>query len=175
MAIQLILATLLLYINTSKYYYKKGTVGSNPVAFGLVYYPQLLEKRIFIFLWAPLFECPSTSMTYALYYHNLGNINAHNVILEDQLSDGLTFENASDGGVYNPSTRKVTWNIGSLAPSDGGYRYIAVKTPYDVVEGTMIPNNASISTPDPESRYDDNNAEAQTTIIKNPLPPNVRY
>jgi len=122
---------------------------------------------------APVSEYPSTSMTYTLYYQNFGNYSASNVILVDELSNNVSFESASDDGIYNPSTRKVTWDIGHLDPLDHGYRTLTVMTPLDVIVGTEILNNASISTPDPEIRYDDNYAQAQTTITLPTLPPNV--
>ena len=154
---------------------KNVTVGSLPVAFGqfISSAPVHGEANLYLSLQAPVGEHPSTSMTYTLSYLNLGNITAHNVVLEDELSDIVSFNSAPDGGVYDPSTRKVTWNIGSLGPSKIGYRYITVMTPLDVIVGTQIPNSASISTSDPEIRCDDNYAQAQTTITLPALPPNV--
>ncbi|MDD4248563.1 MAG: PKD domain-containing protein, partial [Methanosarcina sp.] len=150
-------------------------VGSRPVAFGQFITPVPVngEADLSLSLQAPVSEFPSTSMTYTLCYQNFGTISANNVLLEDELSDVVSFKSASDGGVYDPSTRKVTWDIGTLGPSDHGYRYITVMTPLDVIVGTKIPNSASISTSDLEGQYEDNDQQVQTRITLPDLPPNV--
>lgn len=44
---------------------------------------------------------------------NPGNAAAGNVTVVHTLPAGLEFANASDGGLYDPSSRAVTWRIGS--------------------------------------------------------------
>ena len=94
---------------------------------------------------------PGSSMNYTLYYQNFGNKTAQNVVLEDVLSSDVEFESASDGGIYNNSTRTVRWDIGSVAPTEYGYRAVTVEIPLNVTNGTVIYNNASINTSDTES------------------------
>ena len=77
---------------------------------------------------------PGSSMNYTLYYQNFGNKTAQNVVLEDVLSSDVVFESASDGGIYNNSTRTVRWDIGSVAPTEYGYRTVAVEIPLNVYE-----------------------------------------
>ena len=56
------------------------------------------------------------TITYTICYDNLANSAAvHNVTINDTLPAGVNFTSASDGGIYNPGTRTVTWDIGDLA------------------------------------------------------------
>jgi uncharacterized repeat protein (TIGR01451 family) len=56
------------------------------------------------------------TITYTICYDNLQNPYAavHNVVINDTLPSGVNFASAP-GGIYNPSTRTVTWTIGDLA------------------------------------------------------------
>ena len=121
---------------------------------------------------APESKSCGSSMTYTLYYSNFGNKSANNVVLEDKLPNDVEFESASDGGVYDSSTRTVRWNIGSVNSRGHGYRTLNISIPEDVPSGTIV-NNASISTSDPEILYDDNEAQAKTRVTGLILPPNV--
>ncbi len=50
---------------------------------------------------------------------------ATGVVVTDTLPAGLTFVNASNGGVWDANTRTVTWNVGNLA---SGNQFIATVT-----------------------------------------------
>jgi uncharacterized repeat protein (TIGR01451 family) len=55
-------------------------------------------------------------LTYTISFGNaLNNFPVNNVQIVDTLSDETNFVSASDGGTYDSNTRKVTWNIGTLA------------------------------------------------------------
>jgi len=142
-------------------------VGSGPTAFGQFVVSPLVPTgaNLSIYKQAPLSIVPGNSMTYILHYHNFGNKDAQNVTIEDILSDNVEFDSASNGGVYNSTTRTITWDIGSVAPEGHGYRTLTVRIPQSAVIGTVILNNANISTSDPETKYDDNEAHAQTRVI----------
>jgi uncharacterized repeat protein (TIGR01451 family) len=49
------------------------------------------------------------TLTYTIQYLNDGNLTASNVSLITQLSDDISFINASDGGSYNLTTHQVSW------------------------------------------------------------------
>jgi trimeric autotransporter adhesin len=134
---------------------------------------EITGANLYISEQAPENKQPGSSMTYALYYENSGNKTTQNVVLEDLLSNNVSFESASDNGIYNDSTRKIIWNIGSVAPSEHGYRILTVRIPQNVSDGTVLPNNASINTSNSETRYDDNEIIVQTTVSTPDLPPNV--
>jgi uncharacterized repeat protein (TIGR01451 family) len=116
---------------------------------------------------------PGSSMNYILYYQNFGDKIAQNVVVEDVLSGNVEFKSASDGGIYYNSARKVTWNIGSVAPGEQGYRTITVEIPLNATSGTVVKNSASIITSDTETRYDDNEISIQTLVASPILPQNV--
>jgi uncharacterized repeat protein (TIGR01451 family) len=115
------------------------------------------------------------TMTCTLYYNNFGDVAASNVVLQATLSPNVNFVSASDGGTYDPGTRRVTWNIGTVQafPLGRGSRTITVTISASVPIGTVIQTTASISTSTLETRYDDNTATAQTTVTGSNLPPNV--
>jgi uncharacterized repeat protein (TIGR01451 family) len=56
---------------------------------------------------------------------NPGTAPATSVRVIDTLPEGLDFVAASDGGAYEPTTRQVTWMLGTLAP--GHRRGLTVK------------------------------------------------
>lgn len=41
---------------------------------------------------------------------------AKNVIVTDTLPNDMSFDSSSDGGVYDDTTRQVTWNLGDIDP-----------------------------------------------------------
>lgn len=141
-------------------------VGSGPTAFGqfVVSPPVPAGANLCLYKQAPVNSDQGSLITYKLHYHNFGNKDAQNVVIEDVLSDSVEFESASNGGVYDPVTRTVTWDVGSVAPEGHGYRTLTVRIPQSVAINTVILNDASISTSDPETEYDDNEAHTQTKV-----------
>jgi uncharacterized repeat protein (TIGR01451 family) len=129
--------------------------------------------NLFLSMQAPITKDRGSSMTYMLYYSNFGKETANEVILEDKLPNNVTFESASNGGVYDSSTRTVRWDLRSLNFSDNGYRTLNVSIPEGIPVGTNIVNNANISTSNLETQYDDNNARGITGVTGSKLPPNV--
>jgi len=55
------------------------------------------------------------TVIFIIHLDNTGPNDASNVIVTDVLPVGLDFVSASDGGTYNPASRTVTWNLGTLA------------------------------------------------------------
>ena len=136
-------------------------------------FPQFSGTNLYLSKQAPASKDRGSTMTYTLHYHNFGDTPAQNVVLEDTLPAEVEFISASDSGSYDSNTRKVTWNIGSVTPSGHGYETVSVRIPQSVQIGTVIQNDASISTSNLEVRYDDNDAHAQTTVTGSSLPPDV--
>jgi len=138
-------------------------------------FPAFAGTNMYLSMNAPARMDRGSSMTCTLYYNDFGDIAASNVILQATLSPNVDFASASDGGAYDPATRRVTWNIGTVPafPSGRGSRTITVTIPASVPIGTVIQTTASISTSTLETRYDDNTASAQTTVTGSNLPPNV--
>ncbi|MBW6516875.1 MAG: cadherin-like domain-containing protein, partial [ANME-2 cluster archaeon] len=136
-------------------------------------YPQFAGTNMYLSKQAPASKDHGSSMTYNLYYHNFGDTQAQNVVLEDTLPEELEFISASNGGTYDPITRKVIWNIGTVAPLGHDYRTVTVRIDDNTAVETVIQNNARIDTSTLEVRYDDNDANAQTRVTGSTLPPDV--
>jgi len=86
--------------------------------------------------------------TYDITARNHGPSTAENVVIKDELDPMAEFISASDGGVYDPVTNTVSWNLGNLADQQTINRKVTVRLSG---EGEFI-NRASgtSSTPDPQ-------------------------
>jgi uncharacterized repeat protein (TIGR01451 family) len=74
---------------------------------------------------------------------NPGTAAATNVQVTDSLPPELEFVSAAEGGTYEPATRTVTWNLGTLPP--GQKRGIAVKL---LAKGKGDPVNQAVARAD---------------------------
>ncbi len=85
-------------------------------------------------------------LTYTLSYDNLSNaMPVTAVSIVDTLPPQLDFVSASGGGMYDSSSRTVTWNIGTLPEgSAGGTLTLIVKVNSTAVPGVMIDNISRI-------------------------------
>jgi len=88
---------------------------------------------------------PGGVITYNIVYSM--NYAADDVQVTDELPDGTTFVEASDGGKYDEAANKVVWNLGDLKKDDGGVLTLKVRVNDDVQPGTIIRNVAVISAP----------------------------
>ena len=108
-------------------------------------------------------------ITYWLYYQNFGQINVSNVVLTDTLPENGEFVSVSNGGVYNSSTGTIIWDIGSVDPENSGFTKLTIEIPQNITVGTVIINNANIST----SSLAYNETQTYTNVTQSPLPQNV--
>ncbi len=51
---------------------------------------------------------------YTVQYRNYGSVNALDVTIQTPLDEDYTFVSATKGGVYDPATHTITWNIGTV-------------------------------------------------------------
>ena len=85
------------------------------------------------------------NVTYTVIVNNTGKVNATNVVVADKLSEGLVFVSASDGGVYNETTRTITWIINLTA---GETKYLYVNTTvsaYGNITNSVIVGNKTFN------------------------------
>jgi uncharacterized repeat protein (TIGR01451 family) len=61
------------------------------------------------------FVFPGDEVTYALSYRDYGSINAQDVKIIDTLPPGLAYVSSTQNGIFNQSSRTVTWNIGTVS------------------------------------------------------------
>jgi len=112
-----------------------------------------------------------TQMSYTLNFSNLGGAIATNVTIVDTLPLNVELVSASGDYSYDPATRNIMWNLGTVGtyPDESGSMTVTVEIPTSVISGTVIENTASISSTDIESDYSDNSATASTTVTEKPL------
>jgi uncharacterized repeat protein (TIGR01451 family) len=85
-------------------------------------------------------------LTYTISFENSqNNFAVHNVQIVDTLSDETDFVSATGGGTYDPITRKVTWNIGTLVAGASQSSVMLVVTVHsDVAPLEQIDNSVTI-------------------------------
>lgn len=52
--------------------------------------------------------------SYILYFENVNRIEKENVVIKNEIPEGLIFKSATPEATYDENTRTVTWNIGTL-------------------------------------------------------------
>ena len=85
------------------------------------------------------------NVTYTVIVNNTGKVNATDVVVADKLGEGLTFVNDSNGGVYNETTRTITWIINLTA---GETKYLYVNTTvsaYGNITNSVIVGNKTFN------------------------------
>ncbi len=145
-------------------------------------YPQVVsEPDLFVELYSPLAIEPGQMLSYSLSYGNLGGSLASDVTLHLNLSACLSsidtyLVNPSDGGIFDPYTGIVTWDIGSIPGYpffEYGLRTVDIVIKSDEIPGTIIHASADISTSIIETRMEDNFVSIQTLVSQSSLPLNV--
>lgn len=90
------------------------------------------------------------SIDYVLRIENINAVKKENVVIKNVLPEGLTFESATEGAVYDEQTRTVTYNLGTI---DGfGFEVFVItvipnKLPQGQIE-KIIKNKMTITTKD---------------------------
>ncbi len=87
------------------------------------------------------------TITYSLAVSNAGDTDATNVILTDTLSTALhAIDTISSGAAISlTATSPYRWEIGDLAPGDGGVITITAAIDPNLSNGTVITNTAQLS------------------------------
>lgn len=72
------------------------------------------DPVVLVTMAAPARAARGSEIAYDISYNNLGPHASANAVITDVLPAGLDFVSASHGGVYNPTTRKVVWKLGTV-------------------------------------------------------------
>jgi fimbrial isopeptide formation D2 family protein/uncharacterized repeat protein (TIGR01451 family) len=95
---------------------------------------------------------------YTVGFANTFNVDLTGVYITDILDPRLNFSSCTGGCTYNPTTREVRWNIGTLPIGASATRYLTVTT-----QGTGVINNkATIYSNQTQPDFDDTNIIVET-------------
>ena len=95
----------------------------------------------------PLTAAKGSDVLYDISYTNLGPATASSAKVVDTLPAGVVFVRASNGGTYNATTRKVTWNVGNVALNATGTRSLVVRVPSTMATATLLLNQVEFMAP----------------------------
>jgi len=84
-------------------------------------------------------------LEYRINWEVTGQAFAEGVVLTDTLPTDVTFVQATGGGVYNPTTHTITWNLGSVAPPRVESFLVRVDVKSPLFNGTVLTNRARLS------------------------------
>ena len=104
-------------------------------------------------------------VTYDMIVTNSGNEDATNVVVTDEVPDGLEFVQAFDGGSYDKEKRMITWNVGTLA-ANGGTAIVSFQIRVPVVDEDKGWSNIATLKYDGEKPKNSNKVKINT-IVKN--------
>lgn len=103
-------------------------------------------------------------VTYDLVVTNEGNEAATEVVVTDIVPKGLEFVQAFDGGQYDENTRKITWNVGTLA-ANGGTAIVSFQVKVPVVDkDTAWKNTATLTYKEDPEPTPSNTVEIDTLV-----------
>lgn len=103
-------------------------------------------------------------VTYDLVVTNEGNEAATEVVVTDIVPKGLEFVQAFDGGQYDENTRKITWNVGTLA-ANGGTAIVTFQVKVPVVDkDTAWKNTATLTYKEDPEPTPSNTVEIDTLV-----------
>ena len=92
-----------------------------------------------------------TDLTYTIKWEVTGNEPAKNAKIVDTLPALVSFVSASDGGLYDPATRTITWNLGEVMTPKSGTFTVVVTVPAPQYNGTKFTNKVDFSDETPGS------------------------
>ena len=85
---------------------------------------------------------PGETIRYELTYENAGPAPSENAVVTDALPPELEFVSASGGGRYDPATRRVTWELGTVPVLAGGTLALEATVASATPAGTVLRNSA---------------------------------
>ena len=84
-------------------------------------------------------------VSYSVTVTNDGSSVADGVVVVDRLGDGLVFVSASDNGVYNSTSRMITWTVNLNSGESKTFNVVAIVSGYGNLTNTVIVGNKSAS------------------------------
>jgi uncharacterized repeat protein (TIGR01451 family)/MYXO-CTERM domain-containing protein len=84
-------------------------------------------------------------LTYSFAYANQGTDAANGATLTEALPGNVTFQSASNGGTFDPSTGQITWSLGSIPAGTTGQLTATVLVATPLGNGTTLTDAASLA------------------------------
>ena len=81
------------------------------------------------------------NVTYTVTVTNDGDVDASQVVIVDQLGNGLKYVSSSDGGVWDPVKRTVTWIVDLAKGESKVFSVIAIVSGYGNVTNSLVVGN----------------------------------
>lgn len=107
-------------------------------------------------------------VTYTIVASNRGETSAENVTVVDTLPAHVAFVSASDSGVYNTTTRTISWNLGTMentGPTQSKTLTVTVLLDALFPAGqTLLTNAVDVSTTTTEPNMQNNHAIDTTAV-----------
>jgi uncharacterized repeat protein (TIGR01451 family) len=102
------------------------------------------DPVVLLTMTAPATVLPGGLITYEINYNNVGPASSVGAKITDALPAGVSFVSATGGGIFNATTRKVVWNLGTVPVGTGTVK-LTVRVPLTATLGTVIANQAEFS------------------------------
>ena len=93
----------------------------------------------------PATASPGERVTYTVSFRNIGPAPSQRARVVDSLPAQLAFVSASNGGVYNAATRKVTWHVGTIYPGVGRSLTLVARVKPGTAVGRLVVNRAEFT------------------------------
>ena len=77
-------------------------------------YVNTLDTGIYSDASTPVLITPSEKYSYMIEINNISDVSAKNIVVVDNVPNGVNVNDISNGGLYDSSSRTITWTIGEL-------------------------------------------------------------
>lgn len=124
----------------------KGFIYTGDMLRGMDVFTNVAGRDPFVLLSkaGPATAVPGEEFTYTISYQNLGPAASSNARITDRIPAGVYFKSAP-GGTYDPATRTVTWELGTLPVDASGAVTLRVRVHPTTAPGTVVANRADFT------------------------------
>ncbi len=106
-----------------------------------------------------------TTTTWTIKWTVSGNTNATALTIVDPIPTNMIFHSAADGGIYNPTTNSLFWNLGTQAPGASGEVHFVTRAVRPITNNTIVTNTATIDSAETDPPL---SASASVTVTSAP-------